>query len=57
MFNVDLNYIFRWSDSILEGVSVRADAVFEVASIVMNAAFWFMKGSNTTYRLETGFSY
>jgi len=34
---------FRWSDSVIEGVSVREDAVFEVASVIINAAFWFMK--------------
>ena len=34
---------FRWSDSIIDGVTVRSDAIFEVGSIVMNTAFWFMK--------------
>jgi len=34
---------FRWNDSILEGVSVREDAVYEVSSIIVNCAFWFMK--------------
>jgi len=34
---------FRWSDSIIDGVTVRQDAIFEVGSVVMNSAFWFMK--------------
>ena len=35
--------IIRWNDSVIDGVTIREDAVFEVASIVMNTAFWYMK--------------
>lgn len=34
---------YRWSDSILGGTTNRADAVFEVGSMLMNTGFWFMK--------------
>jgi len=34
---------FRWNDSVIDGVTIREDAVFEVASIVMNTALWYMK--------------
>ena len=33
----------RWSNSIVEGVSLSNDAVFEIGSMLMNTAFWFMK--------------
>lgn len=34
---------YRWSESLLGTTSSRADAVFEVGSMLMNTAFWFMK--------------
>lgn len=34
---------FRWSESLLGTTSSQADAVFEVGSMLMNTAFWFMK--------------
>jgi len=34
---------FRWSESLLGSTTSQADAVFEVGSMLMNTAFWFMK--------------
>jgi len=34
---------FRWSDSVLGSTTARQDAVFEVASMLVNTAFWFSK--------------
>jgi len=34
---------FRWRDSILDPTTTKADAVFEVGSMLMNTGFWFMK--------------
>jgi len=34
---------FRWSESVLGVTTSREDAVFEVASMIMNTALWFMK--------------
>jgi len=34
---------FRWSESLLGSTTSQADAVYEVGSMLMNTAFWFMK--------------
>ena len=34
---------FRWSESVLGVTHSREDAVFEVGSMVINTALWFMK--------------
>jgi len=34
---------FRWSESLLRTTVSQADAVFEVGSMLMNTALWFMK--------------
>ena len=34
---------FRWSESVLGATTSREDAVFEVGSMIINTALWFMK--------------